>query len=257
MKPIKLFLTSASLAMVAAGTLPGAAAAQVRNVVLVHGMNADGSTWRSVFDQLDGEGYEVTVVQLPLTSIEDDIAATRRIIDAQDGPVVLVGHSYGGMVISQAGTDPKVEALVYVAAFLPEIGESLAMLNASVPADLPQSAIRVFEDGTYLVEPEAWIADVANGLSEADARFSAMSQATSNTAIFGYEAEAAAWHDVPSWAAVATEDRTIAPELQRQMADRSGATVVEIDGGHMLPMSHPNEVAALIKDAAAADGSTP
>lgn len=248
MTTTKPHLTAASLALTALGILPTIAAAN--DIVLVHGMNMDGSAWRTVSDRLTADGHHVAVAQMPLTSIEDDIAAVRRALATQDGPVVLVGHSYGGMVISQAGTDPKVEALVYIAAFQPDIGESLAVLNASTPAELPPEAVQVFDDGFYLVEPEAWIRDVATGLPEADARFTAMSQAASNTAIFAYEAEAAAWRDIPAWAAIATADRTIAPELLRRMAERSGATVVEIEGGHLLPMSHPDEVAALIEEAA-------
>lgn len=228
------------------------AAAGPDNVVLVHGMNMDGSAWRAVYDRLHAEGYNISVVQLPMTSIQDDIAATRRAIKAQDGPVILVGHSYGGMVISQAGTEPAVKALVYVAAFLPEVGESLAYLNASVPAQLPQDAIKVADDGFYRVDPDAWITNVANGLSSADARFTATFQSPVNTAIFGYKAEAAAWRDVPAWAAIAMQDRTIAPQLQRKMAERAGAKIVEIEAGHLVQMSHPEEVSTLIKRAAGA-----
>lgn len=249
MTPTSRLLTVAGLA-VALDLHPGQAAAD--DIVLVHGLNSDGGVWRAVFDRLTADGHDVVVAQLPLTSVEDDVAAVRRAVQAQAGPVVLVGHSYGGMVISQAGTDPKVQALVYVAAFQPEVGESLAQLNASVPAKLPPDAVQVFEDGFYLVEPEAWIRDVATGLPEADARFTAMSQAASNTAIFAYEAEAAAWHDTPTWAAIATADRAVAPELQRRMAERAGATIVEIEGGHLLPMSHPDGVAGLIEEAASA-----
>lgn len=251
MDPIKTLLTSAGMAVAAAIAMPGPAAAEAHDVVLVHGMNMDGGAWRAVYDRLTADGYRVTAVQLPMTSMEDDIAATRRAIDAQDGPVVLVGHSYGGMVISQAGVDPNVKALVYVAAFQPEIGESLASLNASIPGELPADAILMFDDGYYVVDPDAWIADVANGLPEAEARYTAIFQTPANSSLFGYRAEAAAWHDIPAWAAIAAEDRTIAPALQRQMAGRSGARMVEIDGGHLLHMSHPQEIAALIEEAAA------
>ena len=144
-----------------------------------------------------------------MTSIEDDIAAARRAIDAQDGPVVLVGHSYGGMVISQAGTDPDVKALIYVAAFQPEVGESLAFLNASIPAELPQDAVQLLDDGYYVVKPEAWLAYVANGLPESDARYTATFQTPVNTAIFGYEAEAAAWHETPAWAVIRSLSATL------------------------------------------------
>ena len=248
------FRPSRAIALVVCLVLPAvpATASSGRNIVLVHGMNMDGSAWRAVSDRLGADGHRVTVVQLPLTSVADDVAATRRALELQDGPVVLAGHSYGGMVISQAGTDPDVRALVYVAAFQPERGESLGSLNASAPAAMPADAVRVFDDGYYLVAPDAWVADVATGLPEADARFSALSQAASNTSIFGYEAEAAAWRDVPVWSAIATGDRAVSPELQRRMSARSGATVVEIDAGHLLPMTNPDEVAALIEAAAAA-----
>lgn len=230
----------------------GAALADVNNIVLVHGLNMDGGAWRTVHSRLTADGFQVTVVQLPMTSITDDIAATRRALEAQNGPVVLVGHSYGGMVISQTGTDPDVKALVYIAAFQPEIGESLAFLNASVPAELPPDAIEIFDDGFYMVKPDGWIAHVANGLPEREAAYTAMFQTPAHTSIFAFEATDAAWHKTPSWVAIATDDRTIAPELQRRMSKRSGATVVEIAGGHLLLMSHPDQVTSIIEDAAAA-----
>lgn len=240
-----------SLGIVAAvGMSPVAAVAKIDNVVLVHGSNMDGGAWRAVYDRLTAGGHRVTVVQLPMTSIQDDIAATRRALDAQAGPIVLVGHSYGGMVISQAGTDPDVKALVYVAAFQPEIGESLAVLNTSMPSELPSNAVRVSGDGYYVVDPEAWIAYVANGLREAEARYTAVFQTPAHTSIFDYKAEAAAWRQVPSWSVIATRDRTIAPALQRRMSERSKAKVTQIDGGHLLQMSHPDKVAAVIEEAA-------
>jgi len=250
MKRARTLLTSLGVALTIATAHPSTAAAKADNVVLVHGMNMDGSAWRAVYDRLAARGYAVTVVQLPMTSIEDDIAAARRAIAMQDGPVVLVGHSYGGMVISQAATNSDVKVLVYVAAFQPEVGESLAHLNSSVPAELPPDALQLFDDGYYVVKPEAWIAYVANGLPEAEARYTAMFQTPANTSIFGYEAQAAAWREIPTWVAIATQDRTIAPDLQRQMSERSGARTIEIDGGHLLPMSHPDEVTALIEEAA-------
>ncbi|PJX21156.1 alpha/beta hydrolase [Advenella sp. S44] len=230
--------------------VPNPVAAKASHIVLVHGMNMDGGAWRAVYDQLTHDNYRVSVVQLPMTSMEDDIAAARRAIDAHGDSVVLVGHSYGGMVISQVGTESDVKALVYIAAFQPEVGESLADLNASMPAKMPQEAIQLMDDGYYVVEPDAWISNVANGLSEADARYTAMFQTPANTSIFNDKANAAAWHDKPVWAAVATADRTLAPELQRKMSKRSGAKVIEIAGGHLLLISHPGEVAALIKQAA-------
>lgn len=250
MKRTKTLLASLGGALAVATILPSVAVAQADNIVLVHGMNMDGGAWRTVYRRLTARGYDVTAVQLPMTSIEADIAATHRAINAQEGSVVLVGHSYGGMVISQAGTDTDVKALVYVAAFQPEIGESIADLNASIPADMPQDAVQLFDDGYYVVERSAWIADVANGVPEADAQYTAMFQTPANTSIFAYEAETTTWHEANVWAAIATEDRVIAPELQRQMSERSGATVVEVEGGHLLPISHPSEITSLIEEAA-------
>lgn len=242
--------TLLALCLAATVSVPQWAHAEVDNIVLVHGLNMDGGAWRSVYDELVDRDFNVSVVQMPMTSVKDDIDAVRRTISAQDGPSVLVGHSYGGMVISQAGIDPSVKGLVYVAAFQPEIGESLGALNTSVPADLPAEAIEVFEDGYYVVEPNAWIANVANGASDEDAAFTANFQAAANTSIFGYEAEVAAWKEKSSWAIVANEDRTISPELQRQMAERSGAEITEINGGHLVHMSNPSDIAEIIESAA-------
>jgi pimeloyl-ACP methyl ester carboxylesterase len=237
-------------ALVLAGISAGPVAAA--NIVLVHGMNMDGTAWLPVRQQLVDRGHAVTVVQLPMTSIADDIDATRRAIRAQSGPVVLVGHSYGGMVISQAGTEPGVDALVYIAAFQPEVGESLAALNASAPPELPGEATVMFDDGFYVLKRSAWIDYVADGLPRALAEQTADLQTPVNTEIFGYRAEAAAWHGVPSWYLVAANDRTISPSLQRRMAERSGATIREIDGGHLPPLEHPAETVALIEEAARA-----
>jgi pimeloyl-ACP methyl ester carboxylesterase len=245
--------TLKSAAAVVGVALSGVAAipANAADIVMVHGMNMDGGAWRLVRDELAAKGHKVTIVQLPMTSIEDDIAATNRAIKAQDGPIVLVGHSYGGMVISQSGIDPSVRALVYVAAFLPEVGESLAELNASQPSQLPADASIVFDDGFYVVEPGAWLENVANGLPQADAEFTAHFQTPVNTAIFGYKAEFAAWHDKPSWSIVASQDRTISPELQRKMTERSGANAIELATGHLPQLTHPSEVVAVIEKAAA------
>lgn len=249
---LKTLTASAVLTLGAIAALPTPASAEAGGIVLVHGMNMDGGAWREVFDRLVAEDYQVVVAQLPLTSIEDDIAAATRAIDAAAAPVVLVGHSYGGMVISQAGTHSNVGALVYVAAFLPEIGESLNVLNASAPGELPADAVTVLDDGHFLVEPEAWMTFVANGLPLADQSFTAYAQTASNSAMLGHEAQAAAWKDKPSWSAIATQDRIISPALQRRMTERAGAIAVEIDGGHLLPQTNPGDIVALIKAAAAA-----
>lgn len=252
MTRIRTLLLSGSVALGAMILQPAVALADVTNIVLVHGANVDGSTWREVYDRLTARDFNVTVVQMPLTSAEDDIAAVRRNLDAQDGPVLLVGHSYGGAVISQAGDDPDVKGLVYVAAFQPDIGESAGALLASTSTEFTPDKLRIFEDGHYLVEEDAFVSLVGNGLSAEDAAFVARSQAMSNTAILEHEADAAAWTEKPSWSAIATEDLTIEPGLQRRMAERAGSTIVEIENGHMLPMTSPDEVAALIQRAAEA-----
>lgn len=247
--PRNAFLSGAAALLLT--TLPGLAGAETPEIVLVHGANMDGSAWRAVYDRLTADGYEVAVVQLPLTSVEADVAATRRVLETVTGPVVLVGHSYGGFVISQAGVDPDVKALVYVAAFLPDRGETIATLSATAPSKLSPEVMRIFPDGHYLIGREAWIADVATGLPDADARFTADAQTASNTVIFSYQATDAAGQTVPAWSVVATDDRIISPELQRRMSARADATVVEMDGGHLLPMTRSAEVAKVIEEAAA------
>ncbi|MFD1912213.1 alpha/beta fold hydrolase [Halodurantibacterium flavum] len=252
MPNLKTLLISGAVALGAMTAQPGALLADVNNIVLVHGANIDGTTWRKVYDSLADDEYSVTVVQLPMTSVEDDIAAVRRIIGIQEGPMILVGHSYGGLVIGEAGDDPNVRGLVYVAAFQPDVGESTGALSASMPTGFTGDTIRIFEDGHYLVNEDAWLSFVANGLSDEEALFTARSQAASNLSIFAYESTTAAWNDKPSWSAIATDDGVIAPDLQRQMAERAGSTVVEIENGHMLPMTSPDEVADVIRQAASA-----
>lgn len=229
-----------------------AALADVKNIVLVHGANVDGSTWRAVYDRLTANDYKVTVAQMPLTSTEADIAAVQRIIDVQDGPILLVGHSYGGVVISEVGVDPEVKGLVYVAAFQPEVGENGGGLLASAPTGFTSDKLTVFDDGHYLIHEDAFLSVVGNGLSDEDAVFVARSQAASHSAILEYRTGSAAWKEKPSWSVIATLDRTIAPDLQRQMAQRAGSTVEEVENGHMLPMTNPDEVADVIRRAAEA-----
>jgi pimeloyl-ACP methyl ester carboxylesterase len=235
----------------AAFTLPSSLAlAEARNIVLVHGMNIGGWVWRGVYDRLVADNYTVTVAQMPLTSFEADLAAVERVLELQQGPVVLVGHSYAGFILGEAGMDPDVQALVYVAGFQPDIGESQMSLTSAVPSELATESLLLFDDGHYLVDAEAWVRDVANGLNETDAWFTARSQIASNSATFQHQATAAAWKEKPTWTAIATLDRTIAPELQRQMSKRSGGRIVEIKGGHMIPMTNPDEIVSLIKQAA-------
>ena len=247
---LRTLLLSGSLALGTMMALPGVAYAEVQNIVLVHGGNVDGSTWRGVYDRLNALGFNVTITQLPMTSVEDDVAAVQRNLDMQDGPVLLVAHSYGGVVITEAGNDPDVKGLVYVAAFQPDTGESGGELLASVSSEFTADKLTVFDNGFYLVNEDAFVALAGNGLSEEDALFVARSQAGANTANLAHKVDAAAWNDKPSWAAIATEDRLIAPELQRRMATRAGSTVVDIKTGHMLPMTNPDEVAEVIAQAA-------
>ncbi len=252
MNNLQNLLISSATAVGIVTALSGGAHADVKNIVLVHGANVDGSTWRDVYDRLTAEDYMVTVVQMPLTSTEDDIAAVQRIVDVQDGPMLLAGHSYGGVVISEVGMDADVRGLVYVAAFQPDVGESGGSLLASAPAEFAPDMLTVFGDGHYLIHEDAFLSVVGNGLSDEDATFVARSQAASHTGILEHQVQSAAWNDKPSWSIIATLDRTIAPELQRQMSERAGSTVVDIDNGHMLPMTNPNEVADVIRQAAKA-----
>ncbi|MBX7484103.1 alpha/beta fold hydrolase [Qipengyuania qiaonensis] len=247
---LRAFLLSSAL-LLGFMTFPsGAALANVKNIVLVHGANVDGSTWRDVYDRLTADGYKVTIAQMPLTSTEDDIAAVQRVVDVQEGPMLLVGHSYGGVVISEVGADPDVRGLVYVAAFQPDVGESGGDLLASAPGEFTPDKLTIFDDGHYLIKEDAFLAIVGNGLSEEDAIFVARSQAASHSAILEYRARSAAWNDKPSWSIIATIDRTIPPDLQRRMSQRAGSTVADVENGHMLPMTSPDEVTEVIRQAA-------
>lgn len=252
MNKLSKFLMSGSVALSTLVGQSGVAFADVRNIVLVHGANVDGSTWRDVYDRLTAQNYTVSVAQLPLTSFEDDVAAVQRNLDTLDGPVLLVGHSYGGAVISEVGMNPDVKGLVYVAAFQPEAGESGGGLLASTSTEFTADKLRIFDDGHYLIDEATFLSLVGNGLSEQDAIYVARSQAMSHTGILAHKARAAAWTEKPSWSAIATLDRTISPELQRQMSERARSIVVEIENGHMLPMTNPDEVADVIRQAAEA-----
>ncbi len=249
---LQSFLLHAIIAVGLITTQSGAAFAEVKNVVLVHGANVDGSTWRDVYDRLTADDYKVTIVQMPLTSTEDDIVEVRRIVSVQDGPMLLVGHSYGGVVIGEVGADPKVRGLVYVAALQPDVGETGGGLIASVPTGFTPDKLTIFEDGHYLIHEDAFLSVAGNGLSDKDALFVARSQAASHTSILEFQSKLAAWKTKPSWSLIATLDRTIAPDLQRQMSRRAGSTTEEVENGHMLPMTNPDEVAAIIRRAAEA-----
>ncbi|MDT7673253.1 MAG: hypothetical protein QOD82_1155 [Pseudonocardiales bacterium] len=225
-------------------------AGSARNVVLVHGGFVDGSGWRGVYDLLKQDGYDVAVVQNPTLTLEGDVAATRRVVDAQDGPVVLVGHSYGGAVITEAGTDPNVVALVYIAAFAPDAGESVNTLIADPPPGAPVPPILPGKDGFLFLDREKFHDSFAGDLPAAQAAFMADSQVPWGGAALGGSITEPAWRVKPSWYLIATEDRMIPPPAQRAMSERAGSTVVEAAGSHSIYVSQPAAVAALIEQAA-------
>lgn len=224
------------------------------NVVLVHGGFVDGSGWQAVYDLLTKDGYRVAVVQNPTLSLEDDAAVTRRVIDGLDGPVVLVGHSYGGAVITEAGLHEKVAALVYIAAFAPDKGESVNTLIAGFPAGGPQPPILPPKDGFLFLDREKFPASFAGDLPAEQAAFMADSQVPWGVDALGGTITEAAWRIKPSWYLVTSDDRMIPPPAQRAMSERTGSTVTEAAGSHSIYLSQPAAVAALIVAAATATG---
>lgn len=226
---------------------------RVRNIVLVHGAWADGSGWKGVYDILVRDGYRVAIVQEPLTSFQDDVAATKRVIALQDGPCILVAHSYGGSVITEAGEEPSVAGLVYIAAHMPDAGESEAADGKRFPSDLSKAtAIKKTADGFLYLDPAQFREYFAADLPAQQAAFAAGSQVPIAAANFTAVITRPAWRSKPSWMAVAGKDRTINPDLERWYAARAGSRRVEIAGAsHSVYVSRPNEVAALIEDAAA------
>ncbi|TIP03678.1 MAG: alpha/beta hydrolase [Mesorhizobium sp.] len=226
-----------------------AQAAEIKNVVIVHGALADGSGWRKVTEILQQRGFNVTVVQEPITSLKDDVAATNRMLDLQDGPSLLVGHSYGGIVITEAGNHANVAGLVYVAAFEPDKGESLISLASSKPA--AGTSIRETKDGNYLyLDPANFAADFAADLPKEDAAFLSRSQVFASKAAFTSKVTEPAWQTKKSWAIVATQDRSINPDLERDMAKRAGSETIEIGASHAVFASQPDKVADVIAKAA-------
>jgi pimeloyl-ACP methyl ester carboxylesterase len=236
---------------VAAGS---AADDAVKNIVLVHGANTDGSGWRGVYDIVKKDGFHVSVVQEPLTGLSDDVAATQRVIDQQDGPVILVGHSYGGTIITVAGADPKVRAMVYVAALQPDVGETTNQLASSIPGEIPSSDVKPTKDGFLFVDPAKFAADVATDLPPAQADYMANSQMPVAAAAFDAKVTVAAWHDKPSYGIVATADRALNPKLAHWMYRRSGAKITEIKANHLVYISQPAAVASVIEKAARSIG---
>jgi pimeloyl-ACP methyl ester carboxylesterase len=245
-------IAAATLAMAAATALTPAHAAPVgaKNIVLVHGGFVDGSGWQGVYNILKKDGYNVSIVQNPTTSLADDVAVTKRTIAQQDGPVVLVGHSYGGVVVSEAGTDEKVKAVVYIAAFAPDKGESVSSLIANPPAGAPVPPILPPVDGFLFLDKAKFAESFAADVDAATTSFMADSQVP-----WGIEALAGAvtnpaWKTKPSFYLVAADDHMIPPPAQRMMAERAGSTVVETAGSHAVYVSNPQAVAALIEQAA-------
>jgi pimeloyl-ACP methyl ester carboxylesterase len=248
MTKIRVLLTAAaSLAAVCGGW---ATAAPVKNIVLVHGAWADGSGWRGVYDILTKDGYNVSVVANPDTGVADDVAATQRVLDLQTGPVILVGHSYGGVVISEAGVDPKVVGLVYVAAFGPDEGETAAQFLPKGP--LP---ITVSKDGLAFFNRDAFLGGFAPDVPMATRVFMYDSQVPLAMSVFAAPMTHPAWKTKPSWYLVSAKDQVIPPDVERMYAKRMKATTREVDGSHVAFISHPDVAARLIEDAAKAAGN--
>ena len=229
-----------------------ATASPVRNVVLVHGGFVDGSGWQGVYDLLKQDGYHVGVVQNPTLSLEGDVAGTREIIDEQDGPVVLVGHSYGGAVATAAGTDPKVAALVYIAAFVPDTGESVNTLIADPPPGAPVPPLLPPKDGFLFLDREKFPASFAGDLPAEQAAFMADSQVPWGVNALSGSITDPAWRTKPSWYMITTQDRMIPPPAQHAMSERAGSTVVEVAASHAVYVSQPGPVASLIEQASSA-----
>ncbi len=242
-------LIASAATLLAASIAPSQAADPIKNIVLVHGAFADGSGWQPVFERLVKKGYHVSVVQEPETSLAEDVAATKRVIDMQDGPVVLVGHSWGGQIITEAGADDKVEALVYVAGIVPDVGETTASLHARFPAAGAPN-VKEVPGGYLMIDPQHLHEDFAADLPKAQAEFMAQSQVLIHKDALATPAKAAAWKDKPSWGMVATKDRTINPELERWMYKRANAKVTEVASSHVIMIAHPDKVVAVIEEAA-------
>jgi pimeloyl-ACP methyl ester carboxylesterase len=246
-------LAAGAVATLAPDVIRAQNVTKAKNVVLVHGLYADGSSWLEVIPHLQSAGLKATAVQNPLRSIEEDAAATRRILALQDGPTVLVGHSFAGTIISEAGTDPIVSALVYVAARAPDAGEDFAALAAKFPKP-PASAGMVKANGFFWLSEEAFLTDFAGDLEPAKARALYAVQGPGADALASGKTTAAAWRDKPCWYQVSANDRTINPELERFLAKRMKATTIELASSHVSLLSHPREIADLILSAAGHKG---
>jgi pimeloyl-ACP methyl ester carboxylesterase len=221
----------------------------IKNVVLVHGAFADGSGWKRVADILKNDGYKVSVAQPPETSYADDQKYTKAAIDAMGGPVVLVGHSYGGSIITEAGNHPNVAALVYIAAFALDEGESCASIETAVPQ--ASKAFKPDSNGLWWIDQEHFVADFAADIPRDEAEFMAIAQVPISTDSFTHQVKNPAWKHKPTFYMVATEDRSINPDQERMMAKRAKAKTVEVRSSHVAYMSHAKEAAKLIEEAAA------
>jgi pimeloyl-ACP methyl ester carboxylesterase len=222
----------------------------MKNVVLVHGGFVDGAGWENVYKKLKRDGYEVSIVQNPTISLEDDVAATKRVLAAQDGPAILVGHSYGGAVITEAGNDPKVAGLVYISAFAPDKGESVASLIKDPPPGAPVPPILPPQDGFLFLDKAKFPTSFAADVDAEKAAFMADSQVPWGVGALSGTISEPAWRKKPSWYLVATEDKMIPAAAQRSMSKRAGSKVAEVKGSHSVYVSQPDAVAALIEQAA-------
>ncbi|MBA5804214.1 MULTISPECIES: alpha/beta fold hydrolase [Rhizobium] len=231
------------------GMAATSAPVKARNVVLAHGLFADGSCWTEVLARLQAAGLNATAVQNPLTTLPEAVAAVKRVLDRQDGPTVLVGHSFSGMMVTEAGVHPDVSALVYVAARAPDAGEDYTALAKTYPTP-PASAGIVFDGDEGRLSEEAFLRDFAGDLPEAKAKVLYAVQQPFQKALLTGKTTQAAWRSKPSWYAVSTEDRTINPDLERFMAKRMGAKTIEIQASHLSLISHPDEITKLILEAA-------
>lgn len=248
-----LLITAAAAASLATGVNAAELKSNsqtVKNIVLVHGGFVDGSGWQKVYNILKKDGYHVSIVQNPTLSLADDVAVTKRTIAQQDGPVVLVGHSYGGVVVTEAGTDPKVERLVYITAFAPDKGESVQTLIANPVPGAPVPPILPPQDGFLFLDRAKFAAAFAADVTPAEAAFMADSQVPWGVNALAGTVTDPAWKTKPSWYLVATDDHMIPPPAQRQMAQRAGAKVTEAPGSHAIYVSKPEVVAKIIEQAA-------
>jgi pimeloyl-ACP methyl ester carboxylesterase len=250
LKIAKFFTAAFGAAVIATGAASAVAAAPKPSIVLVHGGFVDGSGWEGVYKILTKDGYDVTIVQNPTISLADDVAVTKRAIAAQKGPVVLVGHSYGGVVVTEAGNDEKVASLVYIAAFAPDKGESVDSLIKNPPPGAPVPPILAPVDGFLMLDKTKFAASFAADVKGETAAFMANSQVPWGVAALAGAVSEPAWKSKPSWYLVAKDDKMIPPPAQRNMSKRAGATVAEVPGSHAVYVSNPKAVAALIKQAA-------